>query len=139
MWTILGFVLLSLEMSVAGTLFLLFFGFGGILTGIFVALGVVSGPYAWLFFAVTSLLGVVLLRKKVKSYLARGGRASDEEIVGEIAISISELKPGGAGDVELRGTTWKARNVGDTLIPSNGTTCSVVSIEGLTLCVKIKE
>ena len=48
------------------------------------------------------------------------------------------MPPGGNGRVEVRGTTWSARNIGTTPLAS-GARCIVVRSERLTLLVKAEE
>jgi membrane protein implicated in regulation of membrane protease activity len=48
------------------------------------------------------------------------------------------IEPGGRGKLELRGSTWDARNVGDTAL-SAGSRCLVQSVDGLTLHVRAED
>ncbi len=55
-------------------------------------------------------------------------------MVGESAIPLEDLVPGGTGKAELRGTTWTAHNAGPALLNKNQR-CKVERIEGLTLWI----
>ena len=66
------------------------------------------------------------------------GMEKDEKEVSEMAgergtVQI-EMEPGAEGKVELRGTQWKAVNVGEAVLVS-GAACQVVKVDGLTLQV----
>ena len=46
-----------------------------------------------------------------------------------------EIGAGGYGKVELRGTTWNARNAGETPVAADQA-CRVERVEGLTLWIR---
>jgi membrane protein implicated in regulation of membrane protease activity len=52
--------------------------------------------------------------------------------VGELALARESIPPGGRGRVELRGTTWDARNTGSAEIGA-GERARVVAADGLVL------
>ena len=53
---------------------------------------------------------------------------------GEVGTLAQELPPGGVGKVELRGTSWSAKNTSEVAL-KRGERCVVVRVEGLTLFV----
>jgi membrane protein implicated in regulation of membrane protease activity len=58
-----------------------------------------------------------------------------DSYIGETAHAVDAIEVNGVGKVELRGTSWSARNVGATPLPAGGR-CMVEKVEGLTLLVR---
>ena len=134
-WVILGFVLLAAEMVSAG-LFLMFFGVGGIVVGGLVRLHLLEAAWMqWLAFSVVSLGSMALLRKPLQHRLKINVRQEVDTMVGERAVASEEIAAGGIGKVELRGSTWQARNVGSSLVKASAG-CKVEKVEGITLLVR---
>lgn len=136
-WIIVGLVLLLLELATSGGFFLFFFGASGLLVGILTSLGLLgSESVQWAFFSIFAIVGVVFFRKKLIEILpGRPGRADTDSIVGLQATAGESIAPAAIGKVELRGSSWNARNVGNTRIEVGGL-CQVTSVDGLTLSVK---
>ena len=61
-----------------------------------------------------------------------------DTIAKETGTVLEAMVPGANGRVEVRGTTWSARNVGTTPL-SKGARCTVVREERLTLLVNAEE
>jgi inner membrane protein len=78
----------------------------------------------------------VFFRRWLKVRLARAEVPRvDDTLAGETGMARELLAPGAVGRVELRGTSWSARNVGDvTLEP--GSRVRVERVDGLTLQVR---
>ena len=134
-WVILGFVLLAAEMVSAG-LFLMFFGVGGLVVGGLVRLHLLEAAWMqWLAFSVVSLGSMALLRKPLQHRLKINVRKDQDTMLGERAVATEEMAAGGIGKVELRGSTWQARNLGDAPVKS-GQGCKVEKVEGITLLVR---
>jgi hypothetical protein len=135
LWVILGFVLLAAEMVSAG-LFLMFFGVGGIVVGGLVRLHVIEAAWMqWLAFSVVSLGSMALLRKPLQQRLKINVRKDQDTMLGERAVATEEIAAGGLGKVGMRGSTWQARNLGDSPVKS-GQGCKVERVEGITLLVR---
>jgi len=134
-WVILGLVLLAAEMVSAG-LFLVFFGIGGIVVGGLVRFGVIEAAWMqWATFSVVSLVSMALLRKPLQQRLKINVRKDQDTMLGERAVATEEMAAGGLGKVELRGSTWQARNLGEAPVKS-GQGCKVERVEGITLLVR---
>ena len=134
-WVILGVVLLAAEMVSAG-LFLVFFGVGGIVVGVLVRFHVIEAAWMqWLAFSVVSLGFLALLRKPLQHKLKINVRKDQDTMLGERAVASGEIAAGGLGKVELRGSTWQARNQGDSAVNA-GQGCRVEKVEGITLLVR---
>ena len=56
-------------------------------------------------------------------------------MVGEIATVLESLEPQALGKVELRGSTWNARNTGKDLLEKNAI-AKIVRVDGLTLWIQ---
>ncbi len=56
-------------------------------------------------------------------------------MIGAQAIATEDILVAGLGKAEMRGTTWSARNVGETAL-ARGQRCVVAGIEGLVLHIK---
>ena len=138
-WLVVGALLLILELLTPGALLLLFFGASAIVVGLLAVAGL-PGPLWWqiVLFAALSLGGLLALRPLVltKFHLTGSHRAVDT-LVGETALALEELATESLGKVELRGSTWNARNAGDNKL-SRGQRCVVVKVDGLTLWVRDK-
>ena len=135
LWVILGVVLLAAEMVSAG-LFLIFFGVGGIVVGVLVRFHVIEAAWMqWLAFSVVSLVLMALLRKPLQQRLKINVRKEVDTMLGERAVASQEMAAGGIGKVELRGSTWQARNLGAAPVKS-GQGCKVEKVEGITLLVR---
>lgn len=137
MWVVFGIVTLSLELMTPGGFYLMFVGIAAIITG---ALSLVI-PTSWieiLIFAVLSIFFIVAFRKPLARRVARSTpRADVQEFVGETARAIDAIAPGASGTIELRGSTWQARNDGTVQLEKNSH-CTVISRDGLTFVVKPK-
>ena len=136
-WVVGGLVLMGAEMLTPGGFFALFLGCAAMAVGILSAAGMPGGvAVQGLCFLVFSGIAILLLRKPL---LARFPQptptAGVDQIAGETAVALNDIEPGAYGQVELRGSTWKARSVGTGKIGA-GTRCLVDAIDGLTLLVR---
>ncbi|HET9552963.1 MAG TPA: NfeD family protein [Anaeromyxobacteraceae bacterium] len=130
-WVLLGLGLLAAEIAVPGGLFALFFGAGALLVGVLAAVGL-GGPdwLQWLLFTAVSVALLVTLRGRLRRPAA-GARTVDT-LVGEGAVLLDDLPPGGVSRAELRGTSWTARSR-SPLPLLRGARCKVERVDGLTL------
>ena len=133
-WLVLGLILAAAELASAGGFYVIFFGIGAIIVGLLASVGL-AGP-VWvqmLLFAVISVASLMLFRKRLlKSFQIDPQAPSIDTLVGEIGIAASDIAAGAIGQVELRGTSWSARNNASVAV-GRGTRCTVVRVEGLTL------
>jgi membrane protein implicated in regulation of membrane protease activity len=137
LWVVVGLGLLAFEMAMPGGFFALFFGVGALLVGALVALDA-AGPawMQWLLFPVLSVGALVTLRRPLQARLnLKGSQRPVDSLVGEIAVALEALAPGGLGKAELRGTSWSARNRGSVAL-AKGQRCVVEKVDGLMLWVR---
>ena len=134
--TLLGLVLLILEVQTFGGFYLMFFGFGALLVGLLVAIGLAEPDWLqWLLFSLLSVGTLAFLRRPIMLKLSPAGGHQVDTLVGETAIVVEDIPSGGTGKAELRGTPWSARNAGPTALRS-GTRCRVERVDELTLWIR---
>ena len=135
-WLAVGTALLAAEVAVQTEFWLAVIGAAALGVGGLLLLGV-PGPVwlQWLLFAVLSVLLAMTVRRQVSERFARLGKGIEPELIGEHGTSREDIAPGAVGSVEVRGSTWRARNVGGTAL-GEGDTISVQAVNGLTLDVK---
>jgi len=139
-WLLLGLVLTALELAASGGFYIIFFGVAAIIIAI-LSLFDLAGPswFQLLLFSALSVASLVLFRNPIMRQLnLHGGAADLDTLAGETGSVIEPMAPGETGRVELRGTSWTARNLGTTPLPS-GARCTVIRSERLTLLVKAEE
>jgi membrane protein implicated in regulation of membrane protease activity len=136
-WLVLGLVLVVGELATPGGFYLLFFGLGAIIVGLLAGIGL-AGPLTVqvLGFTVLSVALLALFRARLLRWMQGNPQApAIDSLVGEIATTIEPLEPHAVGKVELRGTSWSARNASDSAIAA-GRRCKVSRVEGLMLYVR---
>ncbi len=134
-WTLIGFFFLALEF-VTTTMHSAFFAAGAFLVAVLVALHV-GGPL-WvqlLTFTVFSLITLLIIRPFVVQKLKLSQTKVVDTLIGEQAVLMDDLPPAGVGKAEMRGSTWNARNVGETAL-RRGQRATVEHVEGLVLHVR---
>ena len=139
-WLVVGLILVALEMVAAGGFYVIFFGVAALAIAGLHALDL-AGPLwlQFLLFSVLSVASLVLFRNPLMRTLKLDQGAADiDTLAGEAGVAIDEIPPGGLGRVELRGTGWTARNIGNTTL-ERGRRCIVVRRETLTLFVTAEE
>jgi len=139
-WLMLGLVLVALEMASSGGFYIIFFGVAAIVVSLLTATGLAATNWMqWLLFPVLSIASLLLFRNPLMRMLNLGGGAADiDTLAGETGTAVDDIGAGANGRVELRGTTWSARNTGSATLP-RGHRCVVVRTERLTLVVKPEE
>jgi membrane protein implicated in regulation of membrane protease activity len=134
-WIVIGFVLLALEFS-AASLHLGFFAVGGFVVGLLILFGVEMPLWGQLIvFTAVFLLAFFFLRPVLVRKLKLDQKKVVDTLVGEQAIAMEEIPTQGLGKAEMRGTTWSARNVGETGL-NRGQRCVVAAVEGLVIHVR---
>ena|SRR5437870_10371227 len=134
-WTLIGFFFLALEF-VTTTMHSAFFAAGAFLVAVLVALH--AGGPLWaqiLTFTVFSLITLLVIRPVVVKKLKLSQTKIVDTMIGEQAVVMQDLPPAGLGRAEMRGSTWNARNVGETAL-TRGQRATVEKIEGLVLHVR---
>ena len=135
-WMAAGLVLVVLELAAPGGFFVIFFGLAALVVGALVFLDI-GGPL-WvqlLAFSVLSAAFLLLFRNPLMRRM-KFDRGTDDldNLTGEPATALDDIAPAEAGRVELRGTTWRARNGGPAPI-ARGSRVRVVAVDRLTVVV----
>jgi membrane protein implicated in regulation of membrane protease activity len=139
-WLALGLVLIALEMVSSGGFYIIFFGGAAVVVAGLAGTGLTEANWVqWLLFSVLSIASLVLFRNPLMRTLNLGAGAADiDTLAGETGTALEDMSVGANGRVELRGTTWSARNTGSSPL-ARGHRCVVVRAERLTLLVKPEE
>lgn len=138
-WLILGVAFMLIEMALPGFI-IFFFGIGALVVSGAVLLGLEDINIQMLIFIFTSLITLIIFRKKGKKYFegkVTGKNQTDEtieNIIGQKARAVTDIIPGGIdGKVEFHGTLWNA--VSDERIEKDSV-LEIISRDNLTLKVK---
>jgi len=140
-WAILGLSLIGVEILTLGGLgnfYFLFFGMAALMVSGLTWFGLVDADWIqWFLFAILGIISLLVMRKPLQGNGGPGGKAETivDSMVGEMAMVLEPLKPQAMGKVELRGSTWNARNAGTTLLEKN-TFAKIVRVDGLTLWIQ---
>ena len=136
-WLLLGIGLMAAELATPGGFYLAFFGVSAVVVGLLSAVGA-AGPL-WselLLFSVLSVGSLFVFRGRLlKWFQADPQLPSVDLLVGEVGTATEELAPDAVGRVELRATTWSARNRGTRGI-AVGNRVTVIGVDGLMLFVE---
>jgi membrane protein implicated in regulation of membrane protease activity len=138
LWLLLGLALLASEVFTPGAFFVFFFGLAAIAVGLAVrAGGEAPGWFQWCLFSVLSILSVVFLRGPLLKRImpVRREELAIDSLVGEVAVPLEDLPPGGVGKAELRGAAWTAKNV-DARPLARGERSVVEQVNGLVLSLR---
>lgn len=136
-WVLAGFALLALEVSSPGGFYVFFFGVGALAVGLLAALGLAET--LWLqgvLFTVLSVVSLLCFRRPILNKMQANAPAGEvDSLVGASAVARGDIGPGGLGKAELRGSTWNARNAGESTI-GRDQLCLVERVDGLTLWIR---
>lgn len=134
-WTLIGFFFLTLEFF-SSTMHSAFFAAGAFFVAVLVSLN--AGGPLWLqllTFTAFSLATLFFIRPYVVRKLRLSETKVVDSMIGEQAAALEDMAVSAFGKAEMRGSTWSARNVGDTAL-TRGQRCTVERIEGLLLHVR---
>ena len=135
-WLALGAALLGAELAIATDFWLATVGAAALLLGLLLPL--VEPPRAWvqwIEFAVLAVMFNALFRRRLHERLVGKPPGLAPELVGESGVAVAEIAPGAQGSVELRGSTWQARNVGSETLPARANV-RVTGVRGIVLEVQ---
>lgn len=135
MWLAAGLVLVVAELATPGGFVIIFFGVAALAVGVLGLLGVVTSPtLQFLLFSVLSVGSLAILRSRLQSKLKPPSSATVDSLIGDLAIPQEQLSPGVVGRVEVRGSSWSARNTSAVTLDA-GQRARVAGVDGLTLTV----
>ena len=134
-WVLIGLLLLSIEF-VSTTMHIGLFAVGAFVVAILVALGLDIPLWGQLvLFTSISIISLLFVRPWLVKKLRLSEKKQIDTLVGEQAMAFEDIAPAAVGRAELRGTTWSARNVGETVL-ARGQRCVVTHVEGLMIHVR---
>lgn len=136
-WVVVGVLLLGTELLVPADFWLVFIGVAAIAVGLVTGVLPLSVAGQWALFGVFAAVSLVFFRRLVRTRFVErpaDGRV-DDALLGEAGRALEALAPGAVGRVELRGSTWSARNAGEAAIAADARV-RVERVEGLTLHVR---
>ena len=134
-WVLIGFALLAMELT-AASLHVGFFAVGAVVVGLLLLFGVdLSIAWQLVIFTVVSLAAFFFVRPVLVRKLKLDQKKVVDTLVGEQAMAMEEIPVQGVGKAEMRGTTWSARNVGETVL-NRGQRCVVAGVDGLVIHVR---
>ena len=135
-WVLIGFALLAVE-AATQMVGIGFFGLGAMVVGLLVAFNL-GGPL-WmqlLLFTAISFASLAVFRQPLFRRLRGEDRPVDvDTLVGETVVTSEEIGANQIGRAEIRGSSWRATNIGDRPIPG-GQRARVERVEGLMLFIR---
>ena len=139
LWAVLGLLLAAAEIITPGGFFFIFFGLAGLVVALLVFVGLAGALWLQiLLFSIFSVASLLFFRNPLLRWMARRIPTPVGEVdtlVGELAVASSAMPPGGAGQAQLRGTVWNARNGSQAAIAA-GSRCRVARVEGLVIWIQ---
>ncbi len=134
-WVLIGVALLAAEFA-STSMHIGLFALGAFVVAALVGFGVDMPLWGELLtFIVVSLLGFFFVRPVLVRKLRLHNTKVVDSLVGEQALTLDEIPIAGLGKAEMRGSTWNARNVGETVL-MRGQRCTVAGVEGLVIHVR---
>jgi inner membrane protein len=136
LWFAAGLVLIVAELATPYGFFFMFFGLGALTVGLLTGARLIEAEWSqWLLFTLLSVGYLLLFRSKLQQRMQVPPAPDVDPLVGVLAVPQVGIEPGAVGRVEVRGSTWSARNVA-TVALATGQRCTVVSVDGLLLAVR---
>ena len=134
-WILIGVALLAMELGSA-TMHIGVFAVGALVVAALVGFGVDIPLWGQLvIFTAVSVVALLFVRPWIVRKLRLHESKTVDSLVGEQAVALDEIHPAGLGKAEMRGSTWSARNVGETAL-ARGQRCIVAAVEGLVIHVR---
>ena len=134
-WLAGGLALVVAELATPSGFFIIFFGLGALTVGLLAGIEVVNTVWIqWLLFSILSVLYLVVFRGRLQAKMQIPPPPNVDSLVGVLAIVQERLMPGVVGKVEVRGSTWSARNTSEIPLDA-GQRARVAAVDGITLTV----
>jgi membrane protein implicated in regulation of membrane protease activity len=140
-WFFLGFFLLIFEVLTPGVV-LVFFGLGAWTVMGIILIIPLPPVFQWILFISLSLIYLILLRQKCKSFFYRVRKGRDDSLqdplvagryIGREVDVVEDISPHSLGQVEFDGSNWQARSRSNL---SKGVRARIVEVEDLTFWVE---
>lgn len=135
-WLVLGAAMLGLEIAVSTEFWLALVGAAAMAVGLLLTFGFEPpATVQWIAFALLAIAFNVFFRRRLHEKLGGSAPGLAPELEGESGTALEAIAPGAIGPVELRGSTWRARNTGDAAIVARASV-RVVGKNGILLEVR---
>ena len=140
-WAILGLSLVGIEILTLGGLgnfYFLFFGTAALMVSGLTWAGLVEAAWLqWFLFGILGIMSLLVMKKPLQNKRSLNGNDGPDvdSMMGEIAKVLEPLAPQAMGKVELRGSTWTARNAGKNILEKDSM-AEIVRVDGLTLWIQ---
>ena len=135
-WLALGLILIALELAASGGFYIIFFGIAAVAISALVMFGIAEAMWVQLaLFSVLSVVSLQLFRGPLMRMLNVQGPDTVDTLVGETGVAQQDIPSGEIGRVELRGSSWSARNKGASAL-TTGQRCVVIRVDRLMLIVE---
>jgi inner membrane protein len=135
LWLAGGLALVVAELVTPSGFFIIFFGAAALTIGVVKIFAFVDNlPVELLLFTVLSIVYLFLFRDRLQTRMQVPPQPGVDSLVGVLAIVQEPLSPGVVGKVEVRGSSWSARNT-SAVVLSPGQRARVTAVDGLTLTV----
>jgi membrane protein implicated in regulation of membrane protease activity len=133
-WVVIGIALLIVEI-LSVSFYSIFFGIGGLVTALFVYIGLADEISAQLLvFGIASMASLFIFRKKLVELFDKNAK-DFKEIVDDFAKVSSPIPPHGEGKVYYRGADWIAYSDADHSIDKDARV-KIRKIDGIKLIVE---
>ena len=134
-WILIGVALLAVEFA-STTMHIGLFAVGAFVVSILVGFGVDMPLWGQLVtFTGVSIFALLFIHPILVRKLRLHETRTVDSLIGEQAVALDEIGPAGIGKAEMRGSTWSARNVGETVL-LRGQRCVVAAVEGLVIHIR---
>ncbi len=131
-----GLLLMAAETMLPTSFYAFFFGVAAVLTGGVVAAGLANSLEAQgITLVILAILAVLVRKPVIQQFRLQPVTHDIDTLVGETAFALQAIKPDQIGRAELRGTTWNAKNIGETPIVPQAR-CRVEGVDGLTIHIR---
>ena len=133
-WIVAGLGLMALELAaVDAAFYIVFLGAAAVVVGVAESAGAGLPIWGqWVLYAVLSVAFMVLFRRKLYDRLRGSAQGFDNSTVGETVDVTEDVPAGGRTRVAMRGSRWRAKNVGPEAIGA-GAQARVVAVSGTTV------
>ncbi len=135
-WFIIGLAFVLLEFLIPGVI-VIFFGIGAWVTSFILLFGDFGINTQLVIFLLTSIILIIILRKKVQSIFVGKSEEGDigdiDNIIGKKVKVSTKISPNENGKVILNGTNWSAES--DSEI-NEGEIVEIIKKDNITLIVK---
>ena len=133
-WIVAGLGLMAFELAaVDAAFYIVFLGAAAVVVGVAESAGAGLPVWGqWVLYAVLAVAFMILFRRKLYDRVHGSAEGFDNSTVGETVDVTEDVPVGGRTQVAMRGSRWRAKNVGAGTIGA-GAQARVVAVSGTTV------